>query len=203
VLTRFCVEIASEMSFLVVSDRFKNMWMICVIFVVFLHLSVGLLNFVIETQQQENIIHTTTTLSEARCCLAATSSGELVFFGGGLNSTGPSDRVDIYNVTSGSWTTATLSITRGELAATSSQNLVFFGGGRDGNFSNPIVYDRVDIYNTLNRSWSMQLSLNLVMLLQPLLLEILFSLEVVTIRQVLPMLLMCLMRQVTHGQLQL
>jgi hypothetical protein len=133
VLTRFCVEIASEMSFLVVSDRFKNMWMICVIFVVFLHVSVVLLNFVTETQQQENITHTTTTLSEARCCLAATSSGELVFFAGGYNSTGqPSDRVDIYNVTSGSWTTSTLSIPRYYLAATSSQNLVFFGGGYDG-----------------------------------------------------------------------
>jgi hypothetical protein len=57
-----------------------------------------------ETQQQGNIIHTTTTVSQARCCLAATSSGELVFFVGGNNSTGqPSDRVDIYNVTSGNW----------------------------------------------------------------------------------------------------
>jgi hypothetical protein len=150
VLTRFFVEIASTMSFLVVSDRFKNMWMICVIFVVFLHLSVGLLNCVTETQQQQgNIIHTTTTLSQARWRLAATSSGELVFFGGGYNSTTwqPSDRVDIYNVTSGSWTTSTLSIPRGELAATSSQNLVFFGGGC-------CYTDRVDIYNTLNGSWS-------------------------------------------------
>jgi hypothetical protein len=64
----------------------------------FLNMLVGLLNFVkTETQQQQgNITHTTTTLSQARCCLAATSSGELVFFAGGLNSTGqPSDRVDI------------------------------------------------------------------------------------------------------------
>jgi hypothetical protein len=72
---------------------------------------------------------TTTTLSQARYVLAATSSGELVFFAGGYNSTGPSNRVDIYNVTSGSWTTSTLSIPRVDLAATSSQNLVFFGGG--------------------------------------------------------------------------
>jgi hypothetical protein len=79
-----------------------------------------------QQQQQGNIIHTTTTLSQARYRLAATSSGELVFFAGGQNSTGqPSDRVDIYNVTSGSWTTATLSIPRSALAATSSQNLVF------------------------------------------------------------------------------
>jgi hypothetical protein len=98
------------------------------------YMSVGLLNFVTETQhhQQGNITHSTTTLSQARCYLASTSS-ELVFFGGGYNSTtGPSDRVDIYNVTSGSWTTATLSIPRSQLAATSSQNLVFFGGGWNG-----------------------------------------------------------------------
>jgi hypothetical protein len=57
---------------------------------VFLHLSVSLLNFVTETQQQQqlNITHTTATLSQARWFLAATSSGELVFFGGGYNSTG-------------------------------------------------------------------------------------------------------------------
>jgi hypothetical protein len=79
---------------------------------VILHLSVGLLNCgKTETQQQQgNIIHTTTTLSEARAGLAATSSGELVFFAGGHSSTGPTDRVDIYNVTSGNWTTATLSL---------------------------------------------------------------------------------------------
>jgi hypothetical protein len=127
------------MLFLVVSDRFKNMWMICVILVVFLHVLIGLLNFVTETQQQQqqqqqqgNIIHATTTLSQIRSNLASTSSGKLVFFGGGRvcdDYPCESDRVDIYNVTSGSWTTTTLSIPRYQLAATSSQNLVFFGGG--------------------------------------------------------------------------
>jgi hypothetical protein len=119
--------------------------------VVFLYVSVGLLNFVkTETHQQQerNITHTTTTLSQARYRLASTSSGELVFFAGGWTETGQaSDRVDIYNVTSGSWTTSTLSVRRAELAATSSQNLVFFGGG-----SGPS--NRVDIYNTLNGNWS-------------------------------------------------
>jgi hypothetical protein len=73
-------------------------WTLRVFIVVFLHLSVGLLNFVRETQQQErNIIHTTTTLSQARYRLAATSSGELVFFAGGFKTTGPSsDRVDMF-----------------------------------------------------------------------------------------------------------
>jgi hypothetical protein len=144
-----------------------------------------------QTQQQQGNITHTTTLSQARYELVATSSGELVFFGGGINSTGkPSNRVDIYNVTSGSWTTSTLSIPRGTLASTSSQNLVFFGGGSNGG---RIFFDKVDIYNTLNGVGALQLSLNLVIILQPLLLEILFSLEVVTIPTVLPMLLMYLM----------
>jgi hypothetical protein len=95
-------------------------------------------------------------------------------------------------VASGNWTTFTLSQPRYELVATSSQNLVFFGGGWNGNFSNPIVYDRVDIYNTLNESWSTATLLNLVIVLQPLLLEILFFLEVVPSQLVLPRLLMCL-----------
>jgi hypothetical protein len=81
------------------------------IIVVFLHLSVSRLDSETETQQQQqgSITHTTTTLSQARYWLASTSSGELVFFGGGLSSTGKtSNRVDIYNVTSGSWTTISL-----------------------------------------------------------------------------------------------
>lgn len=46
------------------------------------------------------LVHTTARLNKARCNIAATSSGELVFFEGGLNTTGPSDRLDSYNATS-------------------------------------------------------------------------------------------------------
>jgi hypothetical protein len=94
--------------------------MIFVITAMFLIETICLLNS-IEVQQQGNVIYITTTLSQIRRNLAATSSGELVFFGGGENATGkPSDRVDIYNVTSGNWTATTLSIPRYHLAATSS-----------------------------------------------------------------------------------
>jgi hypothetical protein len=145
----------------------------------------------IESQQQENITHITTTLSQARYQLASTSSGEFVFFAGGENSTGTSNRVDIYNVTSGSWTTSTLSIPRFELAATSSQNLVFGGGLVKVGLHKIMVKW---IFTTYRMEVGvLQISLNLVVVLQPLLLEILFSLEVVTFQQVLPMLLMCLM----------
>jgi hypothetical protein len=96
---------------------------------------------------QSGISQTTATLSEARYQLAATSLGDLVFFGGGNNATGPSDRVDIYDVTSGIWTAATLSVPRFALAAASAGNLVFFAGG--------CCYSaQVDIYNMSNGSWN-------------------------------------------------
>jgi hypothetical protein len=52
----------------------------------------------------------------ARDSLGATSSGEFVFLGGGHSATGPSNQVDICNVTSSSWTTATVSVARQDLA---------------------------------------------------------------------------------------
>jgi len=107
----------------------------------------------LEAQRQTNITQATATLSEARYWLAGTSSGELVFFGGGYNTTNASTaQVDICNVTSGNWTTASLSVPRGELAATSSGNLVLFAGGSSDLEAN--VTDHVDIYNISNGSWS-------------------------------------------------
>jgi hypothetical protein len=104
---------------------------------------------------QSEITQSTATLSEARYWFAATSSADLVFFGGGYNTTTntPSNRVDIYNVMNGSWTTATLSISRGNLAATSSGHLVFFGGGWSNNFGST-PYQQVDVYNISDSSWS-------------------------------------------------
>jgi predicted Ser/Thr protein kinase len=111
-------------------------------------------NIVYVSAQRTSITHITANLSQSRDYLAATSSGELVFFGGGYNATGPSDRVDIYHVTSGSWTSATLSVPRGQLAATSVENLVFFAGGTIGKLSQPLYSNQVDIYSTLDGSWS-------------------------------------------------
>jgi len=111
---------------------------------------------------QSGITQSIATLSEARAWIAATSSGDLIFFAGGILSfTSVSDRVDIYNVTSGIWTTATLSLPRGGLAAASSGNLVFFAGGGNSlnfilqtNFFSGNASNRVDIFNTSDGSWS-------------------------------------------------
>jgi hypothetical protein len=64
----------------------------------------------------------TATLSQPRCCLAATSVGNLVLFGGGFNSNGTSNVVDVFDVTNNRWTTTTLSQARSGLAATSVNN---------------------------------------------------------------------------------
>jgi hypothetical protein len=107
----------------------------------------------VEAQQQQ-FIQTTATLSQARGEPVAASLGELVFFaGGGTSFTSPSDRVDIHNVTNGSWTTATLSVPRTGLAATTSGNLIFFAGGTDALNIN-ITYNIIDIYNISDGSWS-------------------------------------------------
>jgi hypothetical protein len=84
-----------RMSYLL-NSYFKNTWMICVIFVMFLQVLVGLLNDVALThQQQGNPTQSYANLREAHYSLEATSSGELVF-AGGYDSTGPNDRVDRY-----------------------------------------------------------------------------------------------------------
>jgi hypothetical protein len=47
----------------------------------------------------------------------------------------PSNAVDLYNDTSGTWSTAQLSVARSSLAATSVGNVAIFAGGVGGNCS--------------------------------------------------------------------
>ncbi len=78
----------------------------------------------------------TAVLSVARTWLAATSLpnyGVAIFAGGNtyLATDGFSRVVDIFNVTTNSWSTAVLSVARDSVAATSLPNagLAFFAGG--------------------------------------------------------------------------
>jgi hypothetical protein len=97
----------------------------------------------------------TAELSQARGGMAVASIGTKVLFAGGTTSitgTGSrvSSRVDVYDVSTNSWTTAELSEPRRNIAAAVVGNKVFFGGGSyDGGASNT-----VDIYDALNNSWS-------------------------------------------------
>jgi hypothetical protein len=86
----------------------------------------------------------------------ATSVGNLALFAGGLANGGVSSVVDIYNVSSNTWTTASLSQARVYLAATSVGNLAFFAGG--GTFANGGQIggysSLVDIYNASSNTWT-------------------------------------------------
>jgi hypothetical protein len=99
----------------------------------------------------------TTNLSIPRGGLTATSSQNLVFFGGGADSTSFTnvyDRVDIFNTSEGNWnttTTSSLSVGRYFLSSSSIGDLVFFGGGFD-NLS--IASNIVDIYNVTSKMWN-------------------------------------------------
>ena len=89
-------------------------------------------------------------ISESRYSLSATSVGKLSLFAGGINSTGNSNRVDIFNHTSREWTVSYLSAPRYNIAATTVGTLAIFGGGSiDGGEAS----DTVDIYNSITGQW--------------------------------------------------
>src|SRR5688572_25980656 len=71
----------------------------------------------------------TTTLSVMRYYHASATVGDVALFGGGNNGTSASNRVDIFDVTSGTWTTATLSQARHSFSGTSVGDVALFGGG--------------------------------------------------------------------------
>ena len=98
---------------------------------------------------------TTGTLSAPRRRLTATCSGGVVLFAGGESGTGgvvDSDRVDLYDLSTGTWSTATLSQSRTSLASASLPGLAFFAGGM-GAAGNPEC-DRVDVYHESTGTWS-------------------------------------------------
>ena len=100
---------------------------------------------------------TTAELSTARGLLAAAASGNTVLFAGGVTgeagggSNVASSVVDIYNLSTSTWTSSSLSQARGSLAATSAGNLLFFGGGtlQENNGSSSTL----DIYNVTTAKW--------------------------------------------------
>ena len=100
------------------------------------------------------------TLSQARAGIAAASAGsKIVFAGAASNSgqTGPSTRVDIYDINTNSWSTTELSVARQDLAVVTSGNKIFFAGGWEGNWWDySETFTNVDIYDVLTNSWSVK-----------------------------------------------
>jgi hypothetical protein len=96
-------------------------------------------------------------LSEPRAGLAVASHGNKVFFAGGVKSLGfqnvvVSNKVDIYDISSNSWSTTTLSEARTGIAATTAGDKVIFAGGNY--FGWWPVSNRIDIYNATTNTWS-------------------------------------------------
>jgi N-acetylneuraminic acid mutarotase len=97
-------------------------------------------------------------LSELRAYIGAAAVGNKVLFAGGkkhfenVHSSDfkTSDRVDIFDLSSNTWSTATLSEGRAYIAAVTAENKVYFAGGRP--YYNPS--STIDIYDNGTNTWS-------------------------------------------------
>ncbi|MEO5583006.1 MAG: hypothetical protein ABIR66_09950 [Saprospiraceae bacterium] len=90
----------------------------------------------------------TAELSVPRSQIATVAAGNKVFFAGGVYYTNPDemylvDRVDIYDVTTNTWSIDSLRGSGGEIAAATVGNKVFFAG-----------YNQIDIYDLSTNTWS-------------------------------------------------
>jgi hypothetical protein len=104
------------------------------------------------------------TLSVARANLAAATAGDFVLFAGGeyryfdsLTNAYvhvASDAVDIYQISTNTWSVSTLSQARTGIGATSANGLIFFAGGK-ANPGSPLGFSNVvDVFNTSSQTWS-------------------------------------------------
>ncbi len=94
---------------------------------------------------------TASDLSEARGGLAAVVAGGKIFFAGGVKGLlDYSDRIDIYDLTTSTWSQATLSSKRTNLTATTVGDKVFFAGGENLSGSSTVV----DIYDMTLDTWT-------------------------------------------------
>jgi hypothetical protein len=95
------------------------------------------------------------TLSLPRLHIAVGSVGDKILFAGGGHVWGSDvySRVDIYNITTNSWSTAELSLPRRDIATVTSGNKIFFAGGDGGDGAWPL--DKVDVYDNSTNTWSL------------------------------------------------
>ena len=99
----------------------------------------------------------TAQLSQARQGIGAVSCGDKLFFAGGsnfelyFNNGTVYDNVDIYDVSTNTWTVAHLSLPRSYVTAAVLANKVFFAGGTEDGMTGST---RVDIYDVPTNSWS-------------------------------------------------
>lgn len=95
----------------------------------------------------------TGSLSQARSSIAVASAGnKILFAGGSISQSVHSSRVDIYDISTSSWSTGELSQARVGIASAVLDKKIFFAGG-DGS-GQTTVSSRVDIYNTETNTWT-------------------------------------------------
>ncbi len=98
-------------------------------------------------QQAGEVEYTGSATIPARAGLVAAGAGNKIVFAGG---SGPSAEVDIYDVTTNSWTQWHLSVARSALAAAAAGNKIVFAGGYDGDSPSNMV----DIYDVSTGQWA-------------------------------------------------
>ena len=93
-----------------------------------------------------------TNLSQARCESAGSSYGNKILFAGGTSGNGVCfTTVDVYDISTGTWTVSQLSQGRSDLVSASAGNKVFFGGGFT---DNSVLSKVVDIYDATTGAWT-------------------------------------------------
>ena len=103
-------------------------------------------------------IWTTAELTIARFGIAAVAAGNKIFFGGGFNvipngsgfDIHDESRVDIYDVSTNSWSTTELSVPTSGMAAVTVGNKVFFAGGNYDVYTSANLF----IYDISTQTWS-------------------------------------------------
>ncbi|MEO7292369.1 MAG: kelch repeat-containing protein, partial [Ginsengibacter sp.] len=94
------------------------------------------------------------TLSETRNAMAVASSGNKILFAGGYTGAGPSSRVDIYDITTNTWSTAALSKARYDISAAALNNKIYFAGGSTDGPNRTGALSTIDIYDVTTNIWS-------------------------------------------------
>ncbi len=105
-------------------------------------------------------VRTTASLSQARHNMAVAVIGSKVIFAGG--ETGSivngkyvsSNKVDIYDDATGTWSTALLSVKREQIAVAIVGSKVLFAGGLNNSGTGGQYSNRVDIYDAVANTWS-------------------------------------------------
>jgi len=92
------------------------------------------------------------TLSQARYNMSVASAGNKILFAGGA---GPSSRVDIYDLNTGTSSIAELSVGRYGMSVVAAGNKIFLAGGAawDDEFNDEPL-DNVDIYDVSTNTWT-------------------------------------------------